>query len=179
MSARRRSRLKRFWVGVVLSLFFASSSSEWHHSTSNHHQQHVRYITSSSCYPRRSGRRRTRRYHGKFATLTLLQVNPSCRSAPPPNTFLQRVCLTTSSTTSTRCNQVSASVKETSVNGLEGLNINVAAPFKFQDYVVGFKYALGNIKRAPESLFAKRSFDTSEGQFTVDSDYTIADNTLR
>lgn len=62
---------------------------------------------------------------------------------------------------------------------MEGLNINVAAPFKFQDYVVGFKYALGNIKRAPESLFAKRSFDTSEGQFTVDSDYTIADNTLR
>jgi len=74
--------------------------------------------------------------------------------------------------------KVSAAVKDTSVNGFEGLNVNVAAPFKFQDYVVGFKYALGNIKRAPESLFAKRSFDTSEGQFTVDSDYNIADNTL-
>lgn len=74
--------------------------------------------------------------------------------------------------------KVSAAVKDTSINGFEGLNVNVAAPFKFQDYVVGFKYALGNIKRAPESLFAKRTFDTSEGKFAVDSDYNIADNTL-
>jgi hypothetical protein len=34
-------------------------------------------------------------------------------------------------------------VKDTTVNGIDGLNVNLAAPFKFQDYIVGFKYALG------------------------------------
>ena len=70
---------------------------------------------------------------------------------------------------------ISASVKDTSVNGLEGLNINWEAPFKLDDYVVGFRYALGNIKKAPESLFAKRSYDTPvvEGSATVDVDYNL------
>lgn len=70
---------------------------------------------------------------------------------------------------------ISASVKDTSVNGLEGLNINWEAPFKLDDYIVGFRYALGNIKKAPESLFAKRSYDTPllEGSATVDVDYNL------
>lgn len=70
---------------------------------------------------------------------------------------------------------ISASVKDTTVNGVEGLNINWEAPFKFDDYVVGFRYALGNLKKAPESLFAKRSYDTPvvEGSATVDVDYNL------
>ena len=70
---------------------------------------------------------------------------------------------------------VSAAVKDTSVNGLEGLNINWEAPFNFDKYVVGFRYHLGNLKKVPESLFAKRSIETTgvEGVATVDADYNI------
>jgi len=70
---------------------------------------------------------------------------------------------------------VSAAVKDTSVNGLEGLNINWEAPFNFDKYVVGFRYHLGNLKKVPESLFAKRSIETTgvEGTATVDADYNI------
>jgi len=75
--------------------------------------------------------------------------------------------------------KVTASIKDTTVNGVEGLNVNIAAPFKFQEYVVGFKYALGDLRRAPESLFAKRSFDTiANGKVTVDTDYNLADSVL-
>jgi len=75
--------------------------------------------------------------------------------------------------------KVSASVKDTAVNGIEGLNVNIAAPFKFNDYVVGFKYVLGDLSRAPESLFAKRSFDTvSDGSLTVDADYNLENKVL-
>lgn len=69
---------------------------------------------------------------------------------------------------------VAASVKDTAVNGVEGLNIKWSAPFKFQDYVVGFTTTLGDFKRAPEELFAKRSFSLgSDGTATVDADYNI------
>lgn len=75
--------------------------------------------------------------------------------------------------------KVSASVKDTTVNGVEGLNVNIAAPFKFNDYVVGFRYALGDLRRAPESLFAKRTFDTAgEGKVVVDSDYNLEDKVV-
>jgi hypothetical protein len=74
---------------------------------------------------------------------------------------------------------VSASIKDTTVSGLEGFNVNVAAPFKFQDYVVGFRYALGDLKRAPESLFARRSFNTgSEGTATIDADYSLTEKSV-
>jgi len=73
--------------------------------------------------------------------------------------------------------KVSASIKDTVVNGLEGFNVNLAAPFKFQDYVVGFKYALGDLKKVPESLFAKRTFDTpGEGKATIDAMFNVGDN---
>ena len=50
----------------------------------------------------------------------------------------------------------------------QGLNVKWTAPFKFQDYVVGFKTTLGDLKRAPEELFIKRSFSTgSDGTATV------------
>jgi hypothetical protein len=75
--------------------------------------------------------------------------------------------------------QISAAVKDTSVNGVEGFNFNIVAPFKFQDYVVGFRYALGNFKKVPESVFARRTFETgNEGTATVNADYDFADNSL-
>jgi hypothetical protein len=74
---------------------------------------------------------------------------------------------------------VSASVKDTSVNGVDGLNIKWTAPFKFQDYVVGFRTTLGDLRRAPDELFAKRSFNLgSDGTATVDADYTISSKRL-
>jgi len=75
---------------------------------------------------------------------------------------------------------VSAAVKDTQVDGLAGLNINWEAPFNFDKYVVGFRYHLGNLKKVPESLFAKRSFETAgiEGTATVDADYHIGNKLL-
>jgi hypothetical protein len=69
---------------------------------------------------------------------------------------------------------VTASIKDTTVDGVEGFNINWEAPFKFDDYVVGFRYALGNFRKAPESLFAKKSFETpGDAEATVDVDYNV------
>ena len=61
----------------------------------------------------------------------------------------------------------------------QGLNVKWTAPFKFQDYVVGFKTTLGDLKRAPEELFAKRSFSTgADGTATIDAEYSIDSKTL-
>jgi hypothetical protein len=58
--------------------------------------------------------------------------------------------------------------------------VNVVAPFKLQDYVVGFKYALGNFNKLPESVFAKKSFDTpGDGKLAVDANFVVADNSVR
>jgi hypothetical protein len=63
------------------------------------------------------------------------------------------------------------------VNGIEGLNINLEAPFRVQDYVVGFKYALGNLNRIPERVFARKSFDTAgQGKLSVSADYLVPEN---
>jgi hypothetical protein len=76
--------------------------------------------------------------------------------------------------------QVSASIKDTVVNGIEGLNINLEAPFRVQDYVVGFKYALGNLNKIPEAVFARKSFDTAgDGKLSVSADYSIPDNSAQ
>jgi hypothetical protein len=75
--------------------------------------------------------------------------------------------------------KITASVKDTPVDGIEGLNVNIAAPFKFQDYVVGFKYALGDLARAPEAVFAKRTFENDDGsKVSVDGNYNLADKLL-
>jgi len=68
---------------------------------------------------------------------------------------------------------ITASVKDTQVNGVEGLNIKWSAPFKFQDWVVGFKTTLGDFSKAPEEFFAKKSFDAGDGTATVDAEYTV------
>ena len=61
----------------------------------------------------------------------------------------------------------------------QGLNVKWTAPFKFQDYVVGFKTTLGDFKRAPEELFAKRSFSTgADGTANVEAEYNIDSKTL-
>lgn len=75
--------------------------------------------------------------------------------------------------------KISASVKDTKVEGLDGFNVKIAAPYKFQDYTVGFNYALGSLKRAPESLFVKRSFETAgDGSISVDADYNLSNKLL-
>jgi hypothetical protein len=75
---------------------------------------------------------------------------------------------------------ISASVKDTSVKGADGLNLEWTAPFRFKDYVVGFKYKLGeSLKNAPETLFAKKSIATgSDGTATIEANYNVADKTL-
>lgn len=70
--------------------------------------------------------------------------------------------------------RLSASVKDTTVNGLAGFNIKWTVPFKVQDYTVGFKYSLADLKKVPDSLFAKRSFSLANGVATVDADYSVA-----
>jgi hypothetical protein len=75
---------------------------------------------------------------------------------------------------------IAATIKDTNVDGVEGLNIQWAAPFKFDDYVVGFRYALGNMRKSPQSLFAKKTYDTPviEGAATIDMDYVLDSKVL-
>ena len=69
------------------------------------------------------------------------------------------------------------SLQDTSVSGLEGLNMNAVFPFKFDKYIVGFKHSLCNFDRAPSSLFARRSFDTGAvGIATVDAELDTRQN---
>jgi hypothetical protein len=75
--------------------------------------------------------------------------------------------------------KITAAVKNTSVNGVEGFNLQIVAPFVFHESIVGFRYALGNFKKVPESLFVKRTFDTpAEGSATVNADYDFDDNSV-
>eukprot|EP01038_Epipyxis_sp_PR26KG_P008366 gene8366-11320_t len=75
--------------------------------------------------------------------------------------------------------KVSASIKDTSVSGLEGFNVNLAAPFKINDFIVGFNYKLGNLNKLPETLFAKKTFDTvGDGSATVEANFNLEDNAL-
>jgi len=75
---------------------------------------------------------------------------------------------------------ITASVKDTNVKGAEGLNLEWSAPFKFKDYIVGFKYKLGDtLKNAPETLFAKKSISTGvDGTASIEANYNVADKTL-
>jgi len=93
--------------------------------------------------------------------------------------FVVLVCFLIGAIAGPLSQSISASVKDTSVNGIEGLNIKWNVPFKVQDYTVGFKYSLADLKKVPDTLFAKRSFSTSgDGVATVDADYSITDKTL-
>lgn len=72
---------------------------------------------------------------------------------------------------------VSAAIKDTTINGVDGLNIEFDVPFKIQDYVVGFTYRLGqDLTKLPEKLFAKRDFSTAaEGKLDVNAKYLTGD----
>jgi len=75
--------------------------------------------------------------------------------------------------------KITASVKDTTVDGLEGLNIKWTVPFKIQDYNIGFKYSLGDFKKVPDSLFAKHSFETPyDGVASVDAEYSLSNKNL-
>jgi len=74
---------------------------------------------------------------------------------------------------------VSASLKDTSVQGLEGVNLNVNFPFKFNEYVVGIKHAFGNHNNAPDTLYVKRDIKTGDdGVAHIEADYNTHDNVL-
>jgi len=76
----------------------------------------------------------------------------------------------------TKGHSMTAEVKDTATGGLEGLNVQVTAPFKFMDYVVGANAKIGDLKSlAPETLFIRRNFDTSDGNLKVQADYNLKD----
>lgn len=62
---------------------------------------------------------------------------------------------------------------------MDGLNINVVCPFQVHDYLVGLRLKVdGDIKRAPESLFLKKTIDLDAliphgGSIALDTDYDI------
>jgi len=62
---------------------------------------------------------------------------------------------------------------DTSVAGVEGLNLNWQVPFNLDDYVVGFRYKLNEAKKLPETLFAKKTFAVADGTATVDADLDV------
>lgn len=72
---------------------------------------------------------------------------------------------------------ISATLKDNKVKSSDGFNLNVAVPFKFEDAVFGFKYALENLSLTPESIFFRKTAETSqEGKLTLDGDYDVSPN---
>jgi hypothetical protein len=75
---------------------------------------------------------------------------------------------------------VSASIKDTSVEGLEGINLKGAFPFKYEDYTLGFRHSFGkSITKGPEAVFVRRTFDApSDSTVTLDAEYETGTNIL-
>eukprot|EP00607_Mallomonas_marina_P008744 CAMPEP_0182417232 /NCGR_PEP_ID=MMETSP1167-20130531/1663_1 /TAXON_ID=2988 /ORGANISM="Mallomonas Sp, Strain CCMP3275" /LENGTH=265 /DNA_ID=CAMNT_0024590641 /DNA_START=41 /DNA_END=838 /DNA_ORIENTATION=+ len=73
---------------------------------------------------------------------------------------------------------VSVAIKEDNIGGgMEDLDLNWAGVFKMNGYSLGFKYALNAIRDKPETIFAKKSFDTmGDGVLTVDTEYNLPKN---
>jgi hypothetical protein len=67
---------------------------------------------------------------------------------------------------------------DSTVAGIEGLNLKWEVPFKVDDYVVGFKYSLSEMKKAPQSLFAKRKFEIGDSSATVNADFNVQSKVL-
>jgi len=76
--------------------------------------------------------------------------------------------------------KLSAGVKNTAISGIEGLNLHLTVPYKFQDYLVGVKHTLNSdLRRLPDSLFVKKSFDTPlDGSVALDASVSIGDKTI-
>ena len=63
---------------------------------------------------------------------------------------------------------------------MDGLNLKWEVPFKVDDYVVGFKYSLSELKRAPQTLFARRDVElTSDAKASINAEFDVADKTLQ
>eukprot|EP00597_Dinobryon_sp_UTEXLB2267_P004546 CAMPEP_0170063258 /NCGR_PEP_ID=MMETSP0019_2-20121128/4196_1 /TAXON_ID=98059 /ORGANISM="Dinobryon sp., Strain UTEXLB2267" /LENGTH=246 /DNA_ID=CAMNT_0010269649 /DNA_START=77 /DNA_END=817 /DNA_ORIENTATION=- len=74
--------------------------------------------------------------------------------------------------------KLSAALTDTTSDGINGLNIDLVAPFVYNDYIFGFKYGLGNLEKLPQFLFAKKVFKTSNGDISLDADFTVDDKVL-
>lgn len=60
---------------------------------------------------------------------------------------------------------------------MQGLNIRAVFPFKFDEYVVGFKHSFTSFGRAPDALFVRRSFDTGDlGTAQVEAEFNTLSN---
>lgn len=87
------------------------------------------------------------------------------------------VCSIVANAGSPTSKSVSGSIKDTSVSGLEGLNVKLAFPFKVKDFVVGFSHSLSNFNRGPENIFLGKSFKTGDvGSLSFDADYAVSKN---
>eukprot|EP01035_Chromulina_nebulosa_P018215 gene18215-23881_t len=74
---------------------------------------------------------------------------------------------------------VSATVSESTISSIDGLNIKFTLPFEWNDAIVGLKYTLNNIKSLPDSLFYKKSIDlNTDNKFSFDADYSLADQKI-
>lgn len=76
--------------------------------------------------------------------------------------------------------KASAAIKNTHFNGLDGLNLHLTIPYKYEDYIFGVKHTVSNdLKKLPDAVFAKKSFPTPlDGTVAVDAQFTLADKTL-
>jgi hypothetical protein len=70
---------------------------------------------------------------------------------------------------------VSAAVNDCKVKGLQDFNLKLVCPMEVDGYTVGFKYTVDeSIKKAPDSLFVRKSFPTpANGAVTIDAEYDV------
>lgn len=72
---------------------------------------------------------------------------------------------------------MSASIKDSNIDLLEDIDIDIGAPITVQDYSVGFNWA--NVRRAPESIYARRSFNNvADGTANVEAKYRLSDKSV-
>ena len=59
------------------------------------------------------------------------------------------------------------------------MNLECDFPFKFNEYVLGFKHSISNFAKAPESFFLKKTYDTpNNSKTTIKLDYNSVDQVL-
>ena len=77
---------------------------------------------------------------------------------------------------------LSASIKDTAIDGIEGLNFNFDLPFKIDDNLgstlLGFRHKFGeSLKRGPSALYLKRTFNIGdENAIVIDTQYESKPN---
>jgi len=74
---------------------------------------------------------------------------------------------------------ISATVSESTISSIDGLNIKFTLPFEWNDAIVGLKYTLNNIKSLPDSLFYRKSIElNTDNKLSFDADYSLADQKI-